>query len=590
MPDLMPEAPEALNAVEVRALYQQLRAQNGARNGEYDLARQRYRGKHWDSVTNPVPSGKRYTLVANYLRPIVRRAVKDLLARMPGIQVVPPGADPESRGLAEAEEAVLYHAWELNDAEVVFRRVAHNMILLRRGYLTYWWDPVAKCVKFRSLAPDNVYPLYDGEDVAEIIVVSRRLTRELKRSYPSLAAQITSDQASDGYVETDLGLPSRTASGVTDALGTDGSGNPRPALTGYTTVIDWYDRSDHWVRLMGDAVHTQTLGYGIGRVPVIEVPNDLPGDETEPSSEIDDVTELNQYLDQLISQQADVIRKYAIPTVIDSGSGQDPNTIRSVVQGDGAVLPIRKDGDVSFLNWDGPQPAIGEQVDRVQQAIFDLTRPASSYGQTVTNQSGVVTNMALTPTVTDSEDRSVIFGMGLIKLNTAILRLYEKFMAGEEISVSTVKSASGGKMVAASGTLRGSDIAGWYKNVIKWPSMMRTDDPLFIQSLLSQVTSQPPTMSIYDFLEETGRSDVEARLDRIKEEREDPRIHPEVLKTAIDAATAFSGAGGISPEIAGLDGVSGASGGGPGGAPSAGTLGGAAVGAGNPNSAALSGY
>lgn len=580
------EAPQSgLSGAEVRSLYQALQGQFSARNGEYARARVLYSGKHWGIDQNsPVPLGKHYTITINYLRPIIRRAVKDLLARMPGIHVIPPSADTNGRAIGEALEAILYHSWEKNDAETVFRRVAHNSALLRRGYLYVWWDPSEKCAYFRSLPPDNVYPVYDGDVMTECVVVTRRLTRELRADYPDLASQITEDRDT-GFIEPGIGMPSRTLGGVTDALGNDGTGRLHTAMTGYTTVIDWYDSKDHWVRLMGDAEHHQTLGYGFGCVPIVEVPNDLPGDEIEPGTEIDDAVELNQYLDQLISQQADIIRKYANPTVLDKGSGQSPQSIQQTLASDGGVIPLKRDGDLGFLNWDGPQPAIGEQADRIQSYLFDLTRPASSYGQTVTNQSGVVTNMSLTPTVTDAEDRATIFGMALVRMNAWILRLYEVFMAGEEINLSTIQRDANGKLSPLTASVRGKDIAGWYMNRIVWPSMLRTDDPTYIQGIMSQVTSKPPLMSVYDGIEALGHEDSEARVDRIKAQLEDPRFHPDVLASAMSSAAQFSGAP-IPGDLAGLDGGPPPPGAAPGGA----DLAAAAQAGGNPNRDQLASY
>jgi hypothetical protein len=173
--DAKPKVP-SLSAVEVRELYRDLLAQYSARNAEYHVARERYNGRHWDPETNPEPNG-RYSLTANYIRPTVDKSVEALVGTLPGIQVMPPGVDELARRIAEAEEALLYATWDVNDAELVFRRVAHNMVLLRRGLIYYWWDPTCMRVKFRSFAPDNYFPIYDGEDTVECVLVSRRNTR-----------------------------------------------------------------------------------------------------------------------------------------------------------------------------------------------------------------------------------------------------------------------------------------------------------------------------------------------------------------------------------------------------------------------------
>jgi hypothetical protein len=546
--------PDTLNKDQVLALAEDLRGAFAARNSEYKRLRALYDGEHWGTeVGNPSPDNA-YTLVANYVRPTVDRAVTDLLARMPGIQVMPRGVDENARRLAEGCEGVLYKMWEENLAPRVLRQILFNAVLYRRGVLTYWWDPEKKIVRFRSVSPSNFYPVYDGEDIVECILVSRRLTRELKRRYPKLAADIDSDNDRTDDPET-YGT-ARVLEGTMDATGDGGSASKQDRVNGYTTVTDWYDRHGNWVRVMGNAVHAQKLGYGTGRVPFHEVAPLVGGDEAEPHGEIDDIAELNQYYDQLLSQQANIIRKYSDPTILDMGSGQSPAAIKRIVSGDGGVLPIRKDGVVRFLNWEGSIPDIPSQLTRIEDIIRDLSgRPRSSYGEMATNQSGVMTNMSMTPTTNSTENRATMLGSALEAFHRDALQLYEKFAAGESMSYEGYRPK--GKLGHSleyfqAPEIKGAEIKGWYRNQMKWPSFVRTDDPVWIQGILSQVTSQPPLLPVYDAVELLGHEDAEALLDRIGEQLEDPRFHPDRMEGAINAASALQGLE-LPGDLGGLD-------------------------------------
>jgi hypothetical protein len=543
----------------VTSLLTGLRAAYAVRNSDYDMARRRYRGEHWDADTNPAVAG-RYSLTANYVRPAVRGGVRDLLGRMPGIQAMPRGVDEEARRVAEGSEALLYKCWDENEAHKVFRRVAFNMLLLNRGWIYYWWDPDCSMVKFRSVSPENVYELRDGEDVAEVVMVSRRLTRDLREKYPEVSDQITPDNGQGlGSIEPTASTQSGTMAGLPEQLWQSSSDDPRSRIDGeYTTILDYYNRKGEWLRMTASGVPLKAanLGHGTKRVPFIEFANDFHADEEEPESEIPpDVVELNQYLDRVISRHADIIDKYTNPTIIDEGTGQEPATIRRVVQGDGAVLPIRKGSDIRFLLWEGTFPMIGEQADRIQQLIYDLTgRPGASYGQTLTNQSGVMTNLALSPTVGAASDRQVIFSGGLVILNAEILRLTEKFAPQTKLSYQGYKPkgpAHQGMEYFEVEDFKAADIKGWYRNRIKWPAVLRTDDPTYVQTELSKAQAtagDAPKQSIYTTLENLGIEDVEAELDRIAEQLADPRFHPDRLTGAINAATALSESR-LSPEF-----------------------------------------
>lgn len=530
------------SADDLKELWGALRSQWGARNADYFKLRQLYAGDHWDAEDNP-PTRNRYALVANYLKPFADKDVQILMGQLPGIQVPPPGADKEARQFAENLEALLYGNWQYNKAHRVLLNVAWNSVVLRRGVLYYWWDPKAGHVRFKSCTPENVYPVYDGEDLVEVIYVSRRLTRTLKRTYPELADQIEEDNGMDDASMTSSDW-SRVSQGVTDALGSEGAGESgRDQSLGYTTVIDYYDAEGAWVRMMGDAVHRQQLDYPEKRVPFIEVINTVQGDEREPVGQLDQLAGLNIYYDQLLSQRADVIKKWSNPPIIDKGSGVAAATVKSVFGGDGGVLPINPKGSLEAFTWEGKMAEVSEQMEAVKEALYDLSgKPRSAFGQTITNQSGVMTNLALTPTLQSNELRETLWGQAIYELNRAILQIYEKFAAGREIQFRGTKPGKTPRnQVYFQVGMMGADIKGWYESRCKWPSAIRTDDPAFVQMELSKLQSQPQAQSIYDTLENLGVEDVEAYIDRIRAEREDPRIHPEILEQTMNSIATLGG-------------------------------------------------
>jgi hypothetical protein len=504
---------------EIKDLYIRLRAKHAVRNSEYDLARQRYAGELWDSDSNPRPAD-RYSLTANYLKPFIDKSIQLLVGRLPAMQVMPNGTDEVARRHAEALEGILYGAWELNNAQKVLFNVAFNSFVLRRGLVYYWWDPKDKAFCFKSCVPDNFYPEWDGDVMVRALYVHRRLTDQLKKEYPKEAELIRDD----------------TGMELAQIHGMD---QPRLGGEGYTTVIDYYDIEGNHARLMGDAIKEQNLGYPVPEVPFIDFPCFPVGEELEPQNLFNQIVELNQYLCQLISQKADIIKKYSNPTIVDYGSGQPAETVRRAVQNDGSVIPAKFGSKIELLMWQGSTPGIDEQLVFVQDALYDLSgKPRSSFGQTITNQSGVVTNLALTPTLQSNEYHETIWGERLSRLAERNLQLVEKFLAGEEIEFrGYIPSGSGlaAKRWRAS-TIMGKDIGGWYKTRIKWPSAIRTDDPAYVQNDLSQLTSDPPAISLYTSLENRGVEDVEAEMDRIEQQLMDPRLHPDRMQAAMDMA------------------------------------------------------
>lgn len=513
-------------------LYTRLRQTWSTRNGEYDLSRRRYLGEHWDGQTNPRPLN-RYSLTLNYLKPFVDKSVQLLVGRMPAIQVLPPGVDEESRRLAEQEEGVIYGTWIYNNAPDIFHKTAWDSFVLRRGLMYVWWDANDEQVKFKNCTPENFYPEYDGDEIYRCVYVQRRSTDILRDLYPDMAADILDDDAMHYTTVSSASVE-------------------RVAAKGQTTVIDAWDREGNFARVMGNAFISRNLDLPFKRVPFIEFPCYPVSGETEPLNLIDQIVELNQYLDQLVSQNADIISKYANPTILDKGSGQAPESIRQAVGAPGSVIPIKRDGEIELLNWTGTPPAINEQITFVLDSLFDLAgKPRSAFGQTITNQSGVVTNLALTPTLQSNEQHESIWGIRLSQLNEWILALWEKNKAGEQIQLRGRSWKASGASKYFEVEITGEEIDGWYKNRIKWPSAIRTDDPVYVQNLLAQLTSSVPGISLYSYLEDMGREDVEAEIDRIQQQLEDPRIHPDRMSSAVDSALAI-GESGLPPGMEGF--------------------------------------
>ena len=508
---------------QVMELYRTLRTQWQARNAEYDDARQRYNGVHWDAATNPEPAN-RYSLTLNYLKPFVDKSIQSLVGRIPAIQVMPSAVDEVARRHAEQLEGILYGTWMANDVPRVLFNLAWNSFVLRRGIAYVWWDPKAKLARFKSITPDHFYPEYDGDDIWRCVYVSRRNTDRLRSEYPKYAEEITPDGEMN-YTPT-----------INDNLF-------RATAKDQTTIIDVFGADGSHTRVMGDAVINRDLQYPFKAIPFIEFPCYPQSGLAEPLNLISQLVELNQYLDQLVSQKADIIARYANPTILDTASGQSPEEIRRAVAAQGAVIPIRRDGTISLLNWTGTVPAIDEQITLILDTMFDLAgKPRASFGQTITNQSGIQTNLSLNPTLQSNEAHESVWGLALSQMNEYLLMIWEEFMKGDQISFRGRYSAPSGTQKIFDISLMGRDIGGWYKNRIKWPSAVRTDDPVYVQNLLQQLQAQPfPAISLYTYLELMGIEDVEAEADRIGMQLEDPRFHPDRMTSTVEAMTKMQG-------------------------------------------------
>jgi hypothetical protein len=157
------------------------------------------------------------------------------------------------------------------------------MFVLRRGLMYAWWEPDTEMVRFKNVTPEAFFPQYDGDEIYRAVYIQRRSTDALKDMYP--------DQASD--ILDDLAMEYPTV---------EGSDSQRVGAKGQTTVIDLYDKDGHFYRVMGNAFVERTLNFPLKKLPFIEFPCFPISGETEPENAFDQLVELNQYIDQLLSQ------------------------------------------------------------------------------------------------------------------------------------------------------------------------------------------------------------------------------------------------------------------------------------------------
>ena len=339
------------------------------------------------------------------------------MGRQPGIQVMPVGVDYAAREHAEKLEGVLYATWDYSNAHELFQRIAWDGFVLRRGVLWYGWVPKDKMVKYHYVSPDDFYPEYDGDDIYHCVLVHRRHIEALKRDYPEFADKLEPDN-----------------SGETALI--YGQDQPRMNQTNYITVYDYYDSDCNWVRIAGDYIlNKANLGYKTKEVPFIEFPYNPSNGNREPRNGIDQLVELVQYLSQLISQKADIIRTYANPTVLDVMSGQAPEEIRRAVAAEGSVLASRPGRQY-------PLPQLGRLRPRAS-----MSKSRSSWTSSSTSLASRVPRSAkrsrtspvwsptsrLTPTLQSNEAQETIWGKRLSLLNRRTLELVEKFGSGQKL-------------------------------------------------------------------------------------------------------------------------------------------------------------
>jgi hypothetical protein len=256
-------------------------------------------------------------------------------------------------------------------------------------------------------------------------------------------------------------------------------------------VVERWTADELSLSLDGRTVRGGPNPYGF--IPFVHVPNLQPPNENWGVSDLRDLIGLNRALNERMSDQADLIRYHADPPVIFRGVNEHTD----LVVGPGTVWDIPADADVRLLEWQGPAPAVGDHLDRLLRAIYEVSEtPRTAFGDSGRLLSGVALETELRPLIQKTLRKRVIWTPALRRRNAMILKLAER--------------------LGLDGS-RAGEFAPYRTRVI-WPPMVPRDDAQEVRNNLALV--QAGLRSHRGAMDALGEEEPESELQRVVEDRE----------------------------------------------------------------------
>jgi hypothetical protein len=229
-----------------------------------------------------------------------------------------------------------------------------------------------------------------------------------------------------------------------------------------------------------------------GWVPFVHVPNLQPPNQFWGVSDLQDVIAINRELDERLSDQADVIRYHADPPTVFKGVTDHSD----LAVGPGTVWDIPADATVELLEWKGQPPAVQEHIQRIKQALYEISEtPQTAFGDSGRLLSGVALETELRPIVQKTFRRRVFWTRALRARNRMILRLAEQYGVG---------GARPGEYAP-------------YRSRVIWPPMLPRDDQLEVRNQIGLVGAG--LRSHRTAMDALGTESPEEELGRILEDR-----------------------------------------------------------------------
>lgn len=503
-----------------------------------------FEGRHWDPLDED-DDQEAYRLVLNYCRRIVLGRVAGLVkAPTPRINTTA-GRLETTAEKAQRRERLLFSIWP--DLMKAWRGVEMNSTKLGFGVLQILWiDPSDNKVtpegidssekkdkahfKFRSISPYKFFPVYRSyDDNNDFMGVYRydpgRLVSDLKERFG-----VDLQEASSSSLGQQVGYEY-------DVIGVDPAADlieywtdKRYILIARTNITVVPRSSLHSRNQSVEQIEGYTvLSSGknpFGIIPFWVVPNIRTDPNRDPThkgtmSDIDDIAFLNQHYDHILSEEAEEIAISIHRPVVYKSEEHQQNP-SDLIYGPGQIWPIGQDEDADVLPAADEVSAVDRHLGRLLKGMQDVSFYGDAgFGRTERNVSGVAADIALSPSKQYLELKIPHRKDVLESACSFVLRVFEKF--GGNSSFKKWFRTKDGRYNTL--LITPEDIDGQYYVEVVYGNLIPRDDHAFDQNEVYRLKTD--AQSLWTTLDRMGHADPLHEIQRMKEEMNDPELHPD---------------------------------------------------------------
>ena len=458
------------------------------RNAEYQILRKVFDGDFIGAQAlkaqgpgNDAQFSERIKLIYNICNATVRRYM-DQLSAPPRIEAVPKGWTDEDLENADKQTKFLEYVYEANNFNVRLMQAGFYQSLLDNAVWHVRPNPNGECkIKLELGIPDFYYPVVSTDDWNEV----RGVIYAFRKFNPGAWQQ----------------NPMRAPIDGTLGQNTD-------------VVVEWWDKK-YFMRFENGKL-INAIKHDLGRIPWQKADNIPIPHRFRGQGDTDQAIGLNEYLNMLMSDMADMISYAANPIAVVRGTKAGGTNLPFAPR---AVWELERDAQVGFLQWTGAPPSVEAQLIRSIQAIEDTTGVSSpAFGREIpSGTSGSAVRSLMAGFNTRLGTKQTLMGGALVQANIDICGMAEKLFPNWEIPVVGVASHSGKPVEYV---VKPKDFNGWYKTRLIFPP----SDPTtaYFQEMdknAKGVQSRETTMR------NIGVTNIHDELQRIKAERLEDAEH-----------------------------------------------------------------
>lgn len=497
-----------------------LKTEGENRNAEYFLNRQAVKGMfRWPrDWPNHIPKVKH-----NFCKPITERFATYLMGKTFSYNVDRPNT-LDFRESAERSEKILARLNDLSQADLQFMAGARSgSVLGRTIYKVYKQGKKgAEHACFKMVQPDYFYgipandaaagdwakvyysyPLDKSEAVRIFGPGNYQTEQEINRQ--NIYTAMPEEQRNNGYLtQLDRRVP----------------------------VLEVWTKDSYLLEVGGVVVYNgdnqnKWTDTGEGFIPYITIDNIRNEGDTWGESDVNQVRELNEQMNYLISRKQYVVGRWLQPTLVWEGAPQNYLEVLTSTIGGGGAIPTRLGSRLYFLAYDRPNPAVQELENTLRQSILETAGLNEIAFQGTVHgyvNSGPSVNAQYQPLMSVIQKKQKIWQQGIELLFAMLLQIQEDIGDSAALGLTVInasvskRNGSDGEVVKLSGT----DITGLRDVTISWPGLLPKDDAS--AAGLEIQKAQAGLQSLYTTLEKLGEEYPDDELARIREENSDPAL------------------------------------------------------------------
>lgn len=387
----------------VLSTYRHLASMFQPRNAEYSILRKVFDGDfaaaQQAKALGDAQFQERVKLIYNICNATVRRYM-DQLSAPPRIEAIPRGWDDKDLETADKMTKFLEYVYEANDFDKKLMQAGYYQSLLDNAVWHVRPNPDGACkIKLDLGVPDFYYPVVCSDDWNDV----RGVIYAFRKFRPGTRNQ-----------EGVMSAPEGEAGSVTDIC------------------VEWWDRT-FYMRYENN-VCTARIKHDLGIIPWHKAENIPIPHRFRGQGDVDQAIGLNEYLNMLMSDMADMINYAANPIAVVRGTKVGGVNLPFAPR---AVWELERDAQVGFLQWTGAPPSVEAQLIRSIQAIEDTTGVSSpAFGREIpSGTSGSAVRSLMAGFNTRLGTKQTLMGGALVKANTSICAMAERMFPNWEIPV-----------------------------------------------------------------------------------------------------------------------------------------------------------